>query len=195
MERTLDTVLRSIGNPGIASGMVSRTPSPTPQAASVQALLQDSPSPPAISPRLFDLPTNLVITSLDLQNFIRYPIILSILWDYLPKPALQTAELKQLIKVEWLQDRLVLVKTLSLVSPVTTISNLVHILPLHRLCLSNFFYIGRPNDNPPSTAIVYRFNQKCLVLLVLRKWSFYSICKALNLNIQYIFNRQFLQLF
>ena len=70
MERTLDTVLRSIGNPGIASGMVSRTPSPTPQAATVQALLADSPSPPASSfrpqpsnqqsgsPKLHSLPDN-----------------------------------------------------------------------------------------------------------------------------------------
>jgi hypothetical protein len=49
MERTLDAVLRSIGNPGIAFGMVSRTPSPTPQGASVQELLADSPSPPASS--------------------------------------------------------------------------------------------------------------------------------------------------
>lgn len=47
MERTLDTVLRSIGNPGIASGMVSRTPSPAPaQAATTQALIAASPSPP-----------------------------------------------------------------------------------------------------------------------------------------------------
>lgn len=71
MERTLDTVLRSIGNPGIASGMVSRTPSPTPQAVTVQALLADSPSPPASStfrpqpsnhqsgsPKLHSLPDN-----------------------------------------------------------------------------------------------------------------------------------------
>ncbi|RDB22306.1 Protein priB [Hypsizygus marmoreus] len=47
MERTLDTVLRSIGNPGIASGMVSRSPSPTAQAvASTSALIAASPSPP-----------------------------------------------------------------------------------------------------------------------------------------------------
>ena len=72
MERTLDTVLRSIGNPGIASGMVSRTPSPSPQTATTQALLADSPSPPASStfrhqpnhpqssgsPKLHSLPDN-----------------------------------------------------------------------------------------------------------------------------------------
>lgn len=69
MERTLDTVLRSIGNPGIASGMVSRTPSPTPQGAGTQALLA-SPSPPPPpesssyrhqppgSPKLHSLPDN-----------------------------------------------------------------------------------------------------------------------------------------
>lgn len=45
MERTLDTVLRSIGNPGIASGMVSRSPSPSAQTVTTQALLA-SPSPP-----------------------------------------------------------------------------------------------------------------------------------------------------
>jgi hypothetical protein len=49
MERTLDTVLRSIGNPGIASGMVSRSPSPSPQTATTQALLAESPSPPPAS--------------------------------------------------------------------------------------------------------------------------------------------------
>lgn len=43
MERALDTVLRSIGNPGIVSGIVSRTPFRTPQAGTVQALLADSP--------------------------------------------------------------------------------------------------------------------------------------------------------
>ncbi|KII88176.1 hypothetical protein PLICRDRAFT_54030 [Plicaturopsis crispa FD-325 SS-3] len=45
MEKTLDTVLRSIGNPGITSGMVSRSPSPSVQASTTQALLA-SPSPP-----------------------------------------------------------------------------------------------------------------------------------------------------
>ncbi|KAG6852809.1 hypothetical protein C0991_009006 [Blastosporella zonata] len=39
MEKTLDTVLRSIGNPGIASGMVSRSPSPGAVAAGTQALI------------------------------------------------------------------------------------------------------------------------------------------------------------
>ena len=45
MERTLDTVLRSIGNPDIASGYMSRSPSPSNQTAKTQALLV-SPSPP-----------------------------------------------------------------------------------------------------------------------------------------------------
>ena len=72
MERTLDTVLRSIGNPGITSGMVSRSPSPSPQTVSTQALIADSPSPPASStfrhqsqhhqppgsPKLHSLPDN-----------------------------------------------------------------------------------------------------------------------------------------
>lgn len=49
MERTLDTVLRSIGNPSITSGMISRSPSPSNQAAGTQALL-DGDSPPG-SPR------------------------------------------------------------------------------------------------------------------------------------------------
>ncbi|KAJ3504579.1 hypothetical protein NLJ89_g7865 [Agrocybe chaxingu] len=46
MERTLDTVLRSIGNPSIASGMISRSPSPSAQNSGTQALLARSPSPP-----------------------------------------------------------------------------------------------------------------------------------------------------
>lgn len=70
MERTLDTVLRSIGNPGIASGMVSRSPSPSAQNATTQALLAASPSPPPASassyqhpqppgsPKLHSLPDN-----------------------------------------------------------------------------------------------------------------------------------------
>jgi hypothetical protein len=45
MERTLDTVLRSIGNPAITSGMISRSPTPSPQNVTTQALLE-SPSPP-----------------------------------------------------------------------------------------------------------------------------------------------------
>jgi len=45
MERTLDTVLRSIGNPSIASGMISRSPSPSAQTVGTQALLANSPSP------------------------------------------------------------------------------------------------------------------------------------------------------
>ncbi|KAL1691371.1 fungal-specific transcription factor domain-containing protein [Schizophyllum commune] len=44
MERTLDTVLRSIGNPSLASGMISRSPSPT-QTATTQALIGDHNDP------------------------------------------------------------------------------------------------------------------------------------------------------
>ncbi|KAJ3576869.1 hypothetical protein NP233_g143 [Leucocoprinus birnbaumii] len=49
MEKTLDTVLRSIGNPSIASGMISRSPSPSAQtqSTSTQVLLGRSPSPGA----------------------------------------------------------------------------------------------------------------------------------------------------
>jgi hypothetical protein len=70
MERTLDTVLRSIGNPSMTSGMISRSPSPVGQTAQTQALLQ-SPSPPpqqncpaqsvtlsSSSPKLHSLPDN-----------------------------------------------------------------------------------------------------------------------------------------
>lgn len=71
MERTLDTVLRSIGNPSMASGMISRSPSPAAQIAQTQALMQ-SPSPPpqqqgyppqsttlsSASPKLHSLPDN-----------------------------------------------------------------------------------------------------------------------------------------
>lgn len=46
MERTLDTVLRSIGNPSITSGMISRSPSPSAQTAGTHALLAESPTPP-----------------------------------------------------------------------------------------------------------------------------------------------------
>ncbi|KAF9077228.1 fungal-specific transcription factor domain-containing protein [Rhodocollybia butyracea] len=63
MERTLDTVLRSIGNPSIASGMISRSPSPNTQNMSTSALLERSPSPSGIagpggSPKLHSLPDN-----------------------------------------------------------------------------------------------------------------------------------------
>ncbi|KAL5511348.1 hypothetical protein ACEPAH_4564 [Sanghuangporus vaninii] len=70
MEKTLDTVLRSIGNPGlssIVSGMVSRSPSPSNTANKTQALLETpSPPPPSAmhslhhpgSPRLHSLPDN-----------------------------------------------------------------------------------------------------------------------------------------
>lgn len=69
MERTLDTVLRSLGNPSLTAGMLSRSPSPTPQAQQTQALLA-SPSPPQSptrtshgptitgSPKLHSLPDN-----------------------------------------------------------------------------------------------------------------------------------------
>ncbi|KAF9227599.1 hypothetical protein BS17DRAFT_856106 [Gyrodon lividus] len=70
MERTLDTVLRSIGNPSMASGMVSRSPSPAGQIAQTQALMA-SPTPPpqlvyqgqsntlpSTSPKLHSLPDN-----------------------------------------------------------------------------------------------------------------------------------------
>ncbi|RPD66529.1 hypothetical protein L226DRAFT_454613 [Lentinus tigrinus ALCF2SS1-7] len=45
MERTLDTVLRSLGNPALASGILSRSPSPSLQTQNTQALI-NSPSPP-----------------------------------------------------------------------------------------------------------------------------------------------------
>jgi hypothetical protein len=71
MERTLDTVLRSLGNPSIASGMVSRSPSPSSQTVTTQALMR-TPSPPPppeeqrpaarppapSSPKLHSLPDN-----------------------------------------------------------------------------------------------------------------------------------------
>lgn len=70
MERTLDTVLRSLGNPSITSGMISRSPSPSLQNSTTQALLA-SPSPPQTpvnlnapsanvtgSPKLHSLPDN-----------------------------------------------------------------------------------------------------------------------------------------
>ncbi|KAJ7355918.1 fungal-specific transcription factor domain-containing protein [Mycena albidolilacea] len=70
MERTLDTVLRSIGNPSLASGMISRSPSPTMQSATTSALIaarSPSPPPPSVpsfhrnrpgSPKLHSLPDN-----------------------------------------------------------------------------------------------------------------------------------------
>lgn len=72
MERTLDTVLRSMNHPGvaaIASGMVSRSPSPSDETAEkAQALMgRDSPSAHGSSlqslhhgnsPRLHSLPDN-----------------------------------------------------------------------------------------------------------------------------------------
>lgn len=49
MERTLDTVLKSIGNPGMASvsGMVSRSPSPSNVQNATQALLSQVDQPPS----------------------------------------------------------------------------------------------------------------------------------------------------
>lgn len=47
MERTLDTVLKSIGNPSIASGMVSRSPSPINASNATQALLSCADQPPS----------------------------------------------------------------------------------------------------------------------------------------------------
>ncbi|KAH9931689.1 uncharacterized protein BXZ73DRAFT_90131 [Epithele typhae] len=44
MERTLDTVLRSLGNPSLAAGIMSRSPSPSVQSQTMHALL-NSPSP------------------------------------------------------------------------------------------------------------------------------------------------------
>ncbi|KAK0463601.1 fungal-specific transcription factor domain-containing protein [Desarmillaria tabescens] len=67
MERTLDTVLKSIGNPSIASGMLSRSPSPSPATATTQALIAASPSSHSPgsyhrqtpgSPKLHSLPDN-----------------------------------------------------------------------------------------------------------------------------------------
>jgi hypothetical protein len=62
MERTLDTVLKSIGNPSIASGMVSRTPSP-PNVhnanTATQALLSrvDQPPSPTADPTFSHTPS------------------------------------------------------------------------------------------------------------------------------------------
>jgi hypothetical protein len=54
MERTLDTVLKSIGNPSIASGMVSRSPSPPNANNATEALLSqvDRPPSPIVPPSL-----------------------------------------------------------------------------------------------------------------------------------------------
>lgn len=69
MERTLDTVLKSIGNPTIAAEMMSRTPSPVPQSTTAQALIATSNQPQnasfgsshqqlSSSPKLHSLPDN-----------------------------------------------------------------------------------------------------------------------------------------
>ena len=71
MERTLDTVLRSINHPGlssITSGVTSRSPSPSDQTNKTQALLASPTPPPGTatpahphstgSPRLHSLPDN-----------------------------------------------------------------------------------------------------------------------------------------
>ena len=68
MERTLETVLKSFGDRGLSSAMISRSPSPTPQTQTTQAVL-GSPSPPhspvraglveaPSSPKLHSLPDN-----------------------------------------------------------------------------------------------------------------------------------------
>ena len=70
MERTLDTVLRSLGNPNLAAGLLSRSPSPSLQTQNTQALI-NSPSPPPspehrhqhpygapTSPKMHSLPDN-----------------------------------------------------------------------------------------------------------------------------------------
>jgi len=70
MEKTIDTVLRSIGNPSLASGMISRSPSPAELSTqnTTHALLAHSSSPspsPSTSafphpssPKLHSLPDN-----------------------------------------------------------------------------------------------------------------------------------------
>ncbi|EIW60220.1 uncharacterized protein TRAVEDRAFT_145442 [Trametes versicolor FP-101664 SS1] len=62
MERTLDTVLRSLGNPSIASGMLSRSPSPTLQTQNTQALI-NSPSPPPSPDRMHHSSHHIIPTS------------------------------------------------------------------------------------------------------------------------------------
>jgi hypothetical protein len=71
MECTFDTVLRLLVNPSIASGTVSRSPSPSSQTVTTQALMR-TPSPPPppeeqhlvrcppppSSPKLHSLPDN-----------------------------------------------------------------------------------------------------------------------------------------
>ncbi|RXW20449.1 hypothetical protein EST38_g5405 [Candolleomyces aberdarensis] len=70
MEKTMDILLKSVGNPDIVSGLLSRTPSPTPRESSTQALIATSPTPPPPqpysshsnappgSPKLHSLPDN-----------------------------------------------------------------------------------------------------------------------------------------
>jgi hypothetical protein len=52
MERTLDTVLKSIGNPsmGMGSGMLSRSPSPQITSNATEALLSQVDQPPSPPP-------------------------------------------------------------------------------------------------------------------------------------------------
>ena len=90
-----------------------------------------------------------------LQNFIHYLTMFSILWDYLPKPVLQTAGPKQPIKLDLSQDRLILMKTLSLASLVIITSSLVHSLTFP-LIIFLIFFIDRSNDNTSTAATVYR---------------------------------------
>lgn len=63
MERTLDTVLRTLNNPDITSGMVSRTPTPPIPPASASSnspllLSRQPPRPVPGSPKLHSLPDN-----------------------------------------------------------------------------------------------------------------------------------------
>ncbi|TFK46636.1 hypothetical protein OE88DRAFT_1637889 [Heliocybe sulcata] len=70
MERTLDTVLRAVGNPNLAAGILSRSPSPSaPTASTTHTLLESPPATPQdasssrlpqppSSPHLHSLPDN-----------------------------------------------------------------------------------------------------------------------------------------
>ena len=151
MERTLDTVLRSIGNPGIASGMVSRSPSPSPQTVTVQALLADSPSPPASStfrpqpihhqsgsPKLHSLPDN----SLN------------------PLGLLAEASLANRRAQAVNQSGIVARSTDPGENLKLGVASDNYFKPGTCLCFcidyTSNLNIDRPNDNPPATAIVYR---------------------------------------
>lgn len=87
MERTLDTVLRSIGNPDIASGYMSRSPSPSAQTATTQALLA-SPSPPPSTTASSFPPQASSSSSHHHQNSLSHPIPASPKLHSLPDNAL-----------------------------------------------------------------------------------------------------------